>query len=720
MPKTSYKVAVTFILIITVLATPIRVHASPTTQQSIDQLSAADPAERDAAEARLSSIGKDAIDPLRQAVNDPRPEPHMRALRTLRRIELFRLRDVPTQQLELADAYLNAPDFPNRSMQLNLLLESKPAADAVLTHLIPMEMDMELRRKMLYPLYIRYREHVAPIIDEDNDIDGLLTLLDGSATMWGQSASDDAVALFLTGHLDEQIPRWTAEDANGDDVERERADRILCQLYRISGKPDLAMKYARLSREQNLIFLVLQDQGDWAAAEKEPDDRWHDPLIAAAFHACFARLNGHQKQAVDLLTPMVSSATPDTDSSYSPSRLFLLNDLPEEGIKLLLPRHPAAAFAMCVARLDIPKAIEIAERFPDDADTAERLQMLRQTLGEIPAPTTQPAEADTPDWKAWLAAVAALNDKKYAEAAHAFGQLWKQDQSHVERLYLQGYALKAAGQTEAGETAMRKAELIPLGDPWARWRFAFFLDAAGLTDAANHERSFGLRTGGDFDEVGLSEIWNTQAENALTTKRWHDAAAALDRLCLINLSSAASWTDPVRFLTIPALAHLCKAREARDHGDLPTALRELQIYQQYFPFSSDVAIEWTPALDALGEHAKADELFNTTYEKLDSLGKKYPKSATYLNDLAWMSACCSRRLDDALKASQTAVDLQPSDYQLLDTLAEVHFRRGDRQSAIDIETRATKLSTDPYLQRQLKRFQSAAIPSTTQPGPVPE
>jgi thioredoxin-like negative regulator of GroEL len=721
MRNASYKLAVIAIAVPTFLAGPHCVTASPTTQQSIDQLNADDPAERDAAEARLASIGKGAIDPLRQAAHDSSPEARMRALRTLRRIELFRLRDVPSEQLALADAYLNAPDFGNRSMRLNLLLQCNPPADAVLTHLIPIEPDDELRRKMIYQLYVRYRDHVASMIDDDDDVDAVLTLLDGAATMWAPSASDDAVAIYLTGHLDEQVARWTAEQGNGDAVQKERAAGILCQLYRVSGNFDQALKFARLSRDQNLIFLVLQDQGDWSAALKEPDDRWHDPLITAAYRACLTRLNGDRQRAVDLLTPFLGTALVDTDLNLSPSRLFLLNDLPEAGINLLLPHNPSAAFRMRVSRNEIPQAIEIAERFPSSGDIPQQLAELRQRIGELPAPTTQPAEeAVTPDEQAWSSALALLHDKKYQQAADAFGAIWKKDESRVECLYMQGSALKAAGQSELGEKHMHDAELIPLGEPWTRWRLSYYLDTAGLTEAGNRQRALALRTGGSFDEYGFTSIWNTRANDAIDRKQWHEAAAALDHLCLISLSTAVNWKNPLPFLSIPAQAHLCKAREARAHGDLPTVLAELQAYQQYFPSSSELVTEWTPALTAMGQPAKADELFNDVYNKLDALAKRYPRSRTFLNDLAWMSACCGRRLDDALKLSQAAVALDPNDYQMLDTLAEVHFRRGERDRAVELENVAMKLSHDPYLQRQLKRFQTAAVPSTTQPGPVPE
>ncbi len=143
------------------LITPSLIQAAPTTQQSIDLLSSDDPVERAAAETQLAGAGKYAIDPLRQASMDPRPETRVRALRALRRIELFRLRDVPTWQLSIADAYLNAADFGNRKLQLNLLFDSQPAPDEILTRLIPIETDFELRHEMLYKLFLGYREHVA-------------------------------------------------------------------------------------------------------------------------------------------------------------------------------------------------------------------------------------------------------------------------------------------------------------------------------------------------------------------------------------------------------------------------------------------------------------------------------------------------------------------------------------------------------------------------------
>jgi tetratricopeptide (TPR) repeat protein len=701
--------------------------AGPTTRESIDQLHSDDPIVRQSAEDHLADLGSPALESLRSALADPNPETHARVRRALRRIELFRQKQIPSAQLSIANEYLNAHDYDAKKLQLNRLFD-QPSPEAALTRLITIETDPDFRHQMFYKLYLGYRDQAGRILQEDDDLDAMLDLVDGAGTMWGQKQSaDNALLQYLSGHLDEQIARWTAEQTNGTQADQERAADILCQLYRVCGKYDQALKFARLSREPSLVFMVFQDQGDWKSAAAEPDDRWHDPTLAAAFHAAFLRLAGHPAEAVDALSQRISAVVPDTDSTMSPSKLFLLNDLPETGINLLLPNHPAIAFSMRVERREIAQAIEIAEKYknnsPDSTLLSEEYTALRQRLGVIPAPATQPvpqAEENSPQWKQWVAAVKELDDKQFTAAAGHFAALWAADHSKPDRLYLQGYALKQAGNTEHGQRLMHVAEMIPLGDPRVRWEMANMLDSAGLNDVADQQRELGLHSGGDFDELGFSEIWNTRVVHAIEQKNWKQAADALDRLCLINLSSGVQWHDPVNYLLKPAEAHLYKARAAQQAGDAATAMQEAKRFGLYLPGSSDLAIALVPMLDKAGDHAGADALFIPAFDRLSEIVKQYPNSRTYLNELAWTSACCNRRLDEALAAATRAVDLDPTDYQTIDTLAEVHFRRGERRAAITIEQSAIRRSNDPYLQRQLQRFENGPVPSTTRPVPAPE
>ena len=60
------------------------------------------------------------------------------------------------------------------------------------------------------------------------------------------------------------------------------------------------------------------------------------------------------------------------------------------------------------------------------------------------------------------------------------------------------------------------------------------------------------------------------------------------------------------------------------------------------------------------------------------MSKDYPDSAYAHNSAAWVMANCRRDLDAALKHAEKAVKVEPKSAGYIDTLAEVTFRRGDR------------------------------------------
>lgn len=79
--------------------------------------------------------------------------------------------------------------------------------------------------------------------------------------------------------------------------------------------------------------------------------------------------------------------------------------------------------------------------------------------------------------------------------------------------------------------------------------------------------------------------------------------------------------------------------------------------------------------------------------------------AGMLNSLAWFTATHDIYLPQALIAAERAAALEPENSNILDTLAEVHFRLGDVEQAIEVGTRALEIAPeDAYLQRQLERF----------------
>lgn len=94
----------------------------------------------------------------------------------------------------------------------------------------------------------------------------------------------------------------------------------------------------------------------------------------------------------------------------------------------------------------------------------------------------------------------------------------------------------------------------------------------------------------------------------------------------------------------------------------------------------------------------------------ESLGRalaRGERDASLLNGLAWNCAIHDIFLPEALRAAERAASIEPRDVDVLDTLAEVHFRMGNADKAIEVATRASKI--DPksaYLKEQIARFKA--------------
>lgn len=81
------------------------------------------------------------------------------------------------------------------------------------------------------------------------------------------------------------------------------------------------------------------------------------------------------------------------------------------------------------------------------------------------------------------------------------------------------------------------------------------------------------------------------------------------------------------------------------------------------------------------------------------------RDAGLLNGLAWSCATHDVHLPDALRAAERAAALEPKSADILDTLAEVHFRMGNAKRAIEVETRAATIDPkNAYLKDQIERF----------------
>jgi len=141
--------------------------------------------------------------------------------------------------------------------------------------------------------------------------------------------------------------------------------------------------------------------------------------------------------------------------------------------------------------------------------------------------------------------------------------------------------------------------------------------------------------------------------------------------------------------------------------DHKTPIRELRrVWQLHEGFhGADRHLAYAEEYDAAGRPDLAAAERGRVAETLRRALARREKDASLLNGLAWACATRGIHLEDALRAADRAAALEPRNVDILDTLAEVHFRLGHAARAVEVESRAMMI--DPksqYLKDQVERF----------------
>lgn len=300
-------------------------------------------------------------------------------------------------------------------------------------------------------------------------------------------------------------------------------------------------------------------------------------------------------------------------------------------------------------------------------------------------------------------------EKRWADAAAWYRRAWDSDPNQYDAVFLEGYALQAAGQEAEGKARIGLARLLPLADGRRRLALADALRRRGLKDEAIREWELVLALG-PFDDSATNDAAQ-QLGNAISGRDDLRCVSLWERLTVSLMAGNRFIIRPEGYLQLRHVVNKVRARGLLTAGKVDEAIEPVRLALAAQPDEIELAIELCPRLEAAGRKDVADEIFNGNYAANEAVLADFPRSWQHHNALAWLSARCQRRLDDALAHAKEATRLAPTSAACQDTLAEVHFQRGEKEQAIAAAKRTLVLSPgDKFFQSQLKRFSETAPP----------
>lgn len=306
--------------------------------------------------------------------------------------------------------------------------------------------------------------------------------------------------------------------------------------------------------------------------------------------------------------------------------------------------------------------------------------------------------------------------KEWEKAADAYRDAWDQDNSQQLPLFLRGWALAQAGQEKEGKRLMEVSHWLPLGQDYGRSLFAAQLVKRGFPEEARRERALILTLGQPASLTRGQALLQIMKES-LDAKDYLKAADLQEMAMLPVLGSHANFIQGGALVIVPYRIHQLRARGLLAAGKLDEALKESKACQAILPDAIDPALHLIPELERHDRKKEADDLFAALLKRHEQHCKDYPKSATAHNTLAWFLVNCQRELDSALDHATEATRLDAGHAGYLDTLAEIHFQRGDKEKAI--QTIKKCIDMEPkraYFAKQLKRFEAGDLKAEVPDG----
>lgn len=282
----------------------------------------------------------------------------------------------------------------------------------------------------------------------------------------------------------------------------------------------------------------------------------------------------------------------------------------------------------------------------------------------------------------------AAEQEDWATAAKHYAAAAKANPADATACYLLGQALIQGGDPEAGNAQLLIANLMVLA-PESRFALAKSILHPSLKQEVVRQCELICRTALPDSQIAIDA--GQHIGNIVSTSEPRRSALCWQQILLHVLNSSANIAENEGYLLLPHFIHKALARALIAEGQVDAIVTELARCEKLMPAEIRATIDLVPALSNAGMQEAASGLFARAIEVHRKVIDEFPESATYLNNAAWLCARCQRELDQAFAFAQKAVELLPTEAAYQDTLAEVHFQRGDREAAVAVAQKCVDL-----------------------------
>lgn len=297
------------------------------------------------------------------------------------------------------------------------------------------------------------------------------------------------------------------------------------------------------------------------------------------------------------------------------------------------------------------------------------------------------------------------NAQRWDDAAAAYRKIAESDRPSPLPYFLYGRALTKVGNAAEGRAIMDRSHRMCLGsEPARHWFYRALLERGFLEEAAKEMAARQILAPRYSYYLGQMQADAVRAAAARGDD--FEAAKVMERNLLRYLTANLSLRGASAYIRATSSIHAFRARGLLKQGKRDEALREIEIAQALHGTNLELPIATVALLESKGQTEKAKQVFGAIHQTLANACRDYPDCAEAHNQIAWLSARCRRNLDDALKHAERAVALSPNTAAYVDTLAEVHFQRGDRMKAVELMKKCLKMPSNNvgFYRLQLKRF----------------